>query len=191
MYRLPKAICKEKDCLRIVKSHGWCQLHWRRIKATGSPYATLRTGAKPRHGDSKGAGPTTEYIAWQSMKQRCYYTKHVAYKRYGGRGIRVCSRWLVYENFLADMGRRPKGKTIDRIDNDGNYEPKNVRWASMREQNLNKSDATKITVDGVTKSVTEWAEHVGLQRKTIYQRLRKGWAHDKAVLAPVAKWRRR
>jgi hypothetical protein len=125
------------------------------------------------------------------MKQRCYYTKHVAYKRYGGRGIRVCSRWLVYENFLADMGRRPKGKTIDRIDNDGNYEPKNVRWASMREQNLNKSDATKITVDGVTKSVTEWAEHVGLQRKTIYQRLRKGWAHDKAVLAPVAKWRRR
>lgn len=73
------------------------------------------------------------------MKSRCNNPSHQHYARYGGRGIRVCDRWNVYANFLADMGERPAGKTIDRINNDGNYEPSNCRWATASEQQRNKS----------------------------------------------------
>lgn len=79
------------------------------------------------------------YTTWQAMKKRCYYTKHHSYKNYGGRGIVVCDRWKdSYENFLTDMGERPSGTTINRINNDGNYEPSNCEWATDKVQSLNK-----------------------------------------------------
>lgn len=82
---------------------------------------------------------TLTYKSWSSMKQRCLNLNSPKYAIYGGRGIMVCERWMKFENFLDDMGKRPKGKTLDRIDNDGNYEPSNCRWADIIIQNNNKS----------------------------------------------------
>lgn len=89
------------------------------------------------HGSAKN-GRTPTYNTWMNMIQRCTNANAPGYKHYGGRGITVCERWLKFENFLADMGERPEGLTLDRIDNDGNYEPGNCRWATCEQQNANR-----------------------------------------------------
>jgi len=95
---------------------------------------------KPRHGHSHS--PT--YRTWYAMKQRCGNPNNVRWQQYGGRGIRVCERWLMFDNFLADMGVRPDGKTIDRINVDGDYERSNCRWASPQEQRHNRTDSRRV-----------------------------------------------
>ena len=85
-----------------------------------------------------GYDGTPTYKSWQSMKERCYNSNSISYKNYGAIGIEVCERWMVFENFLADMGERPEGMTLDRIDNDGNYEPINCRWATYIQQSRNR-----------------------------------------------------
>ncbi len=90
-----------------------------------------------RHGHARAGGHSREFTTWRGMRERCRHPGNPAYANYGGRGIRVCERWEVFENFLADMGPRPARHTLDRIDNDGNYEPSNCRWATYSEQLLN------------------------------------------------------
>jgi hypothetical protein len=98
-----------------------------------------------KHGHNRNSKPSPIYKSWQAMLARCRNPNHVAYSRYGGRGITVCERWLTFENFYADMGERPVGKTLDRIDNDGNYEPGNCQWSTAKEQNNNqRTRKTKI-----------------------------------------------
>lgn len=93
------------------------------------------------HGNAR-ADQTTEYRIWKGIIQRCTNPARPAWKYYGGRGITVCDRWRYsFENFFADMGPRPSGRSIDRIDNDGNYEPGNCRWATPQEQRANRSDS--------------------------------------------------
>ena len=92
-----------------------------------------------RHGHSSSTRPNSPtYMSWSAMKDRCGREGNVAWERYGGRGISVCDRWHTFDSFLADMGARPEGTSIDRINNDGNYEPTNCRWSTPREQQRNR-----------------------------------------------------
>lgn len=143
-----------------------------------------------RHGESQQR--PTEYEIWLGIKARCYRTTDPAYPRYGGRGIRVCERWLnSYGAFLRDMGRRPSGDhTIDRIDNDRDYTPENCRWATWNEQNRNRRSNRLLTIDGDTRTMAEWCELVGLNPKVLQWRLRAGWDVKDAVLRSVRPKRR-
>jgi len=98
--------------------------------------------ARGRHGHCTRAVKQPEYYSWRCMKNRCDSPTATGYKHYGGRGIAYCERWGIYENFYADMGARPPGTTLDRIDNDGNYEPGNCRWATRAEQSASQRRRT-------------------------------------------------
>jgi hypothetical protein len=122
------------------------------------------------------------YKSWSGMKARCENPNHIEYPRYGGRGIKVCESWLSFDNFLYDMGIRPEGCSIERIDNDGNYELRNCRWATNKEQARNRRNSRMLTIDGVTQTVVEWSEQAGASKATnIYRRLDLGWSDNEAV----------
>lgn len=111
-----------------------------------------------------------------------------SYAIYGGRGVVVCERWRAsFQNFLADMGERPEGMTIDRYpDKDGNYEPSNCRWATLKEQPNNRSSNNILTLNGVSRTLTEWSENTGLARATIATRMALGWQLERVLTQPVA-----
>ena len=129
-----------------------------------------------------------EYSSWVAMRYRCTNPEGGNYHRYGGRGITICERWNGFENFLADMGPRPEGKTLDRIDNDGNYEPGNCRWATYSEQTRDRECTLLIEWRGET-----WLLHdVAIEANIPYAALRArifvmGWSLEKALATPVRK----
>jgi hypothetical protein len=131
---------------------------------------------------------SSEYWIWNSMIQRCHNPRNVQYPEYGGRGILVCDEWRTFENFYRDMGPRPsKGHSIDRIDNDAGYSPSNCRWATRQEQNLNKRDSRRLTANGVTKCLQEWARDLGCSHATILHRIKAGWTEEEAVTKQARK----
>lgn len=144
---------------------------------------------EPTHGMTRVGGwkghVNSTYLSWQLMKRRCLNPNDVAYERYGARGITVCDRWLhSFESFLADMGERPDGKQLDRIDNQGNYEPSNCRWVTKRDNARNRSSNVLLTVGGVTRTATEWGELTGLG-ETVARRIKRGWDPERAVTTPL------
>lgn len=133
---------------------------------------------RERHGMSK----TPTYIAWAMMLQRCNNEKHVGYDRYGGRGIKVCARWnKSFVAFLEDMGERPDGLTLERIDNDGDYCPENCKWATPAEQARNTRRTRRVVIDGEARIVKEVAEELGLSDSLVNGRLQSGWTVEQAL----------
>lgn len=132
-----------------------------------------------------GQANTRYYKAWHAMLERCNNPNNKFYSYYGGRGIKVCDRWHAFENFASDMGPREPGMTIDRVDNNGNYEPDNCRWASRKTQQNNRRACRMVTLRGKTQSLTMWCEELGIPRGTVRSRLNRGWDLIKAITEPV------
>lgn len=131
------------------------------------------------------------YKIWQGIKDRCNNNKTPAYLYYGARGIKVCDRWMKFENFYADMGDRPEGMSLDRIDNDGDYCPENCRWATLEEQARNTRRVRKYTFEGQSKCIAEWASIANIHYQTLTTRLNNGWSIEKALRTPIKNQRRK
>lgn len=126
------------------------------------------------------------------MKSRCLNKNDDSYPDYGGRGIIVCDRWLNFENFLSDMGRRPSPQhTIERINNNGNYEPSNCKWATSAEQRLNTRRTVFIEVKGKRVKLQEFAKSLGLNAYMIYARMKNGWTLDEALTIPIKRYKKK
>jgi hypothetical protein len=129
---------------------------------------------------------TREMSCWQNMIYRCYNPKNKSYKYYGGRGIQVCERWRdSFENFFEDMGKCPDGMSIERVDNDGNYEPSNCKWIPKKNQNSNRRDTVIITYNGETKTLNQWATCLGMNYSILKMRLRNWNNVEKAFTTPI------
>ncbi len=135
---------------------------------------------------------SNDYRIWTDMKNRCGNPKNKRYRMYGARGIRVCAEWVAsFETFAQDMGPCPLGMSLDRINNDGHYEPGNCRWANAIEQGRNTRHNRMITFNGNTKCLTEWAEHTGINADAIYGRLKMGWSIERSLTEPIQLGRRK
>jgi hypothetical protein len=142
-------------------------------------------GTTPKHGHARrGTKLTPTYRSWQAMMTRCYNHNAKSYKDYGGRGIRVCDGWHYFENFLAYMGERPDGKTLDRKDTNGDYTPDNCRWATRVEQARNTRSNNIVEFRGVRMTQPEFAELIGIRRETVGWRLRNGWTPEQVANTP-------
>jgi len=134
--------------------------HWGNSMAKGSHLITHGLSSRP------------EYRVWGAMTERCTNPHNKAYEYYGARGISVCERWKRFELFLLDMGERPSTKhSIERKDVNGNYTPDNCHWATCSDQMRNRTDSKFLTLNGVTKHLSTWAEDLGIKRSTLAQRI--------------------
>jgi hypothetical protein len=139
-----------------------------------------------KHGEKGNNGASPEYTSWSAMKARCKNPNLKEYPHYGGRGITVCESWQSYENFLADMGRRPTLQhTIDRIDVHQGYFKENCRWATAIEQANNRTRQTYIEIDGVQQTQAQWLRQFNVKKATFKTRLRNGWDVQTALTHPV------
>lgn len=140
----------------------------------------LRQDSASKTHRKHGRAGSEIYSIWSSMISRCR-----AHPRYAGRGIKVCDRWQKFENFLADMGERPDGKSIDRWpDNNGDYSPENCRWATDQEQNLNKGNTRLITAFGETAPLVVMAAKHGIPFRRLWKRINAGWSPEDAISKP-------
>jgi len=147
-------------------------------------YAKASTIARSTtHGHTTSRSKT--YRSWTSMRGRCLNKNDPAYPRYGGRGISVCQQWGSFEQFLSDMGERPENTTLDRINVDEDYTPENCRWATSKQQSRNRRRSVNLSLNGETRCVAEWAEHLGVSENAIRKRLLLGWSDEKTLTTPV------
>lgn len=164
----------------------YCRCACGGLKVTDSK--ALRTGKTASCGClrvSHGMSKTCPlYRLWTSMRGRCNNPNDQSYAYYGRRGIKVCSRWDSFELFVADMGPRPFGTSIERRNNDGDYEPDNCYWATPVEQASNTSRTRLLTAGGRTQTMSTWARELGLDPASLVGRLARGWTEEEACLTP-------
>lgn len=135
---------------------------------------------KRKHADWPSLTP--EYNSWRSMRARCLFKSHEAYKNYGGRGIKICDRWVnSFDNFLEDMGPRPEGKTLDRIDVNKGYYKENCKWSNPLEQSNNRRNNVFLDFDGESKTISQWSRDLQIPTSTIINRLSRGYNPEKAL----------
>lgn len=177
-------LCSIEGCGKSHKGHGYCIAHLRRYHLYGDP--TKGYYVK----DGKQANFAPEYNSWKSMKARCLSPTATEYHNYGGRGIQICERWLGidgFKNFLEDMGRRPQGYTLDRIDSSKDYCPENCRWADWRTQGSNRRGLAMITYREKTQSLKDWSRELQLPYKLLVQRRCYGWSAERMFEQPIRK----
>lgn len=147
---------------------------------------TKRKDPRIPHGNrTHGLSHSYTYFVWQGMKDRCLNPRATGYQNYGGRGIKVCARWRAsFENFFTDMGAAPRGKSIERENNNGNYEPSNCVWATRATQNDNQRRTRRITWNGETHTLKEWASRLGGTHSALTGRLHQGWSEHDAIATP-------
>lgn len=144
------------------------------------------TAAQLKHGGS--ITHPSEYYTWCQMIARCINPKHVAFKHYGARGIQICGRWndeLGFEHFLQDMGPRPENHWLERINNQGHYEPGNCKWATIHEQMRNTRRNHLLTFASKTQCLQDWAEEYNIRPVTLLSRIQSGWSIERALTEPV------
>ena len=133
------------------------------------------------HGHAKRGQWSPTYKSWRYMRDRVARDPDYV-------GVTICERWNEFESFLADMGEQPDDKTLDRIDNGKGYAPENCRWATAVEQARNRTNNKHLTFGAVTRTVAEWAAHVGLSPKTLYSRIAYGWPTERVLSSPHRGW---
>lgn len=139
----------------------------------------------PAHNRTHNMKSHPLYLVWSAMLNRCRNPNVRGYENYGGRGIKVCERWRDFSAFYTDMGERPAGQTLERINNDGDYEPGNCRWATRREQGSNKRNSRYIEANGESLPLSEWARRLGCSHAAILARIAAGMTEADAVTLPI------
>jgi hypothetical protein len=169
---------KDLICKHIVSGH---------TKSCGCFNLKMERVGRVTHGQSK----TGTYRSWTAMQTRCHNPNSKYYAQYGGRGIKVCDRWRSsFEDFLADMGERPEGMTLDRFPNvDGDYEPGNCRWATTEQQANNRQDSVYLEHDGRRMTISQWSRETGFGLGTISVRLKAGWSVEDTLTIPPERGR--
>lgn len=154
-------------------------------KSCGCYQADIAAKTHTVHGHGKRGNHSFTHCSWSMMMDRCRNTKNKDYPNYGGRGIIVCERWLKFENFLEDMGEKPmRGMSIERIDNMGNYEPNNCKWATHYEQSRNKRSSVILSFNGMTMIAEDWAKLMNISAGAIRHRISSGWAIEDILTKP-------
>lgn len=188
------SLCKPGTHYSTPRWNAICSCGNKHVLCSGS----LRAGVKScgcltreatiRRNHIHGESDSPAMKSWANMIQRCTNPKNHKYARYGARGITVCDRWKTFKNFLQDMGQPPKGKTLDRINNDGNYEPGNCRWTDAYHQAANRSNNRNCTFLGKTQTASEWCRELNISYSMVRMRLHKGWSEQKAFFTPPRIW---
>ncbi len=185
--------------IRIDGKDAWGKYRWLCQCACGNKTTVIATHLKNGHTKSCGClakhnrkthghlcnrKMSTTYNSWSHMIQRCTNIRNKDYDCYGGRGITVCKRWRKFENFLADMGKTPKGYQIDRIDNNIGYHKTNCRWTTAKNNCRNRRSNHTETYKGKTRTLIEWSEEFGISYNLIICRLKRGWSIQKTLTTP-------
>jgi len=153
------------------------------VTSCGCSTSALLRKSSTKHGEGGRRNRSSEYRSWAGMWSRCNNPNTTGFANYGGRGIRVCGRWQSYSAFLSDRGRKPSSvHSIERINNEGGYSPENCRWATSKEQARNQRTSRFIAAFGTTKTLVEWQEETGVDKRKIWKRLNSGWAAEKALV---------
>ena len=183
IYRYWNCLC---DCGKMVV-RGTASLRDKKHTSSCGCFLSESTSRKNKvHGFGARKKRTAEYQIWMGIRSRVNNPNHKNSKEYKERGIAICPRWNSFENFISDMGNKPTPKhTIERINNAGNYDPENCRWATRSEQARNRRSNVMLTYKGETLCVIEWCERIGIEFCTLISRVSRGWTDERAITTPV------